>query len=85
MWIGIVLMPILIRISILMPIQILDLERNHNDADPHEDLFLHMLENPNFFYTTTLVHPFLQRRRLIGVIDTDPDPVPWMLIPIRIR
>jgi hypothetical protein len=68
------------------------LERHQHDADPHEDpiqSFTHVGESEFFLHTfkaLPLVYPSRQRRRLIGVIDTDPyppDPVPWMLIPIQ--
>jgi hypothetical protein len=92
-WIGVVL--IRIRISILMPFQI-RIWNGIKTMTIHMRILskvLHMLENHNFVYihlqqclSTTLVYPSRQRRRLIAVIDTDPDqpdPGPWMLIPIR--
>ncbi len=90
LWIFIVLTQI--RISILMPIQIRILFRNSINTMPIHIRILSHIKKSDFFsshqYQSTLV--FSSYRRLIGAIDTDPDPpdpgrLAWMPIPIRQR
>ncbi len=96
LWIGIVLMPIRIRISMLMPIQIrMDPDWDQHDADPHADptpSFSHV-RNSIFFPFLSQLHSFASLQCFVFLssvkdwqafdVDPDPDPQQWCTLYVQ--